>query len=135
QPTTGGTTMDANVTDFKVWQDFMPIVPPSGPPLHAVVTIETTSKPGRAVVAAGGAITITRASGEIIATAPLTSTQAPDDRPMQQTGPTSTQLGTGPLPITAKLTEGEMLSGTATITISGAQVDLNLPQTALTFTH
>ena len=131
----GGTALQAQVTSFQVWQDFMPIVPPSGPPLHATLTI-TVNDSGRFTPAnASGTITITRPGGEVIAKAPLTLAQQADDLGMAQPGPQSLTFAMAATSISATLTENEPVAGEAAITLRQDQFSVKLPETNVMFTH
>jgi hypothetical protein len=123
------------IIDFKVYQDFMPMVPASGPPLHAAVTLEVNIKPGQAAANASGTISITRPTGELIATADLTQSQQADDLGLRKPGPQQLVLTTKGVPIKAKLSEGETVQGSATIMLGGHSFALKLPQTQVAFTH
>jgi len=127
--------LQAQVTSFQVWQDFMPIVPPSGPPLHATLTI-TVNDSGRFTPAnASGTITITRPGGEVIAKAPLTLAQQADDLGMAQPGPQSLTFAMAATSISATLTENEPVAGEAAITLRQDQFSVKLPETNVMFTH
>jgi hypothetical protein len=130
-----GVMTEPAIIDFKVYQDFMPMVPASGPPLHAAVTLEVIIKPGQPAANASGTITITRPAGELIATADLTQSQQPDDLSLRRPGSQQLVLTTKGIPISAKLTEGETLQGSARVILGGRSFDLKLPQTQVVFTH
>jgi hypothetical protein len=127
-------SMQPAVVDFKVYQDFMPMVPASGAPLHAFVTLEITGKSAPGDIVSGGQITITRPSGEVITTAGLVTDRQPDDRTLAQPGTRQVVLTMERTSISTKLTDGETLQGTATVTVGGRSYTLKLPQTKVVFT-
>jgi hypothetical protein len=120
------------VTEFDVWQDFMPIVPPDGAPLHASLIIEMQCPPHITAADIDGLITLRRASDEVILTAPLQTDGIED---ATTTGVRRLFLTMQPAPPPMALTEGESITGTAHLTIAGQQVDVPLPATPLQFTH
>jgi hypothetical protein len=133
---TEGNDLQVTVSELYISQDFMPMVPASGPPLHALLTLEINGKDAlRAAKGdASGTITITRPNGEIIARSNLTASRASDDLSLAQPGPQHLTLDTGRVTISTKLTEGETLQGSAVVTIGDRQFELQLPQTEVKFT-
>jgi hypothetical protein len=126
----------ARVVDFQVWQDFMPGPARSAPPLHAVVELEVSNGAGVGADSAGGTITITRQSGEVLLSAArLILGQQSADLATAQPGPRRLSFSIEPGHVATTLTEGETLQGTATVTFGGRRFDLTLPQTSLVFTH
>jgi hypothetical protein len=127
--------MEPKVVDFQVWQNFMPMVPASGAPLHAILTLEISSTLGLNTGNTGGTITITRLNGEVIANSKLSISEQSDDLGMAQPGPRRLTFVMGPAAINTRLTNGEMIQGTATVTLGDRRFDLKLPQTAVLFTY
>src|SRR6476659_6966809 len=86
---TEGNDLQVTVSELYISQDFMPMVPASGPPLHALLTLAINGKDAlRAAKGdASGTITITRPNGEIIARSNLTASRASDDLSLAQPGP------------------------------------------------
>ena len=126
---------DCVVTDFAVWQDFMPSIPQTGAPLHATFTLEITWPEKITVANTHGTITILRANGDQIVTSGLQLNQQVDDNGLMQPGPQSVSFSMVPAPVSTQLTEGEMLHGTAALTIGDQALNIELPETALLFTH
>src|SRR6266496_3816273 len=62
---------DCVVTDFSVWQDFMPSIPQAGAPLHATFTLEISWQDKITPTMAHGTMTILRANGEEVITGDL----------------------------------------------------------------
>ena len=132
---TEGSQMDVRVVDFQVWQDYMPAVPPSGPPLHVALTLEVDSAASISRSGRVGSITLQRASGEEIVTADLETTQRVDDMGLVRPGGSQVILTMPPQPVKTQLTEGETIKGMARIEIDGQEVSVPLPETPLMFTH
>ncbi|MEO5951295.1 MAG: hypothetical protein ABIQ44_02400 [Chloroflexia bacterium] len=120
-----------NVISFDVWQDFMP-GPKSGNPLRASLIVELVCPTNITIADISGSITIKRKSGEEIIATPLKLDSMVDTATANVK---QLSLTIRPEPPTVTLTEGELVSGTATLTIGQAQVDIPLPETELTFTH
>jgi hypothetical protein len=126
---------DCVVTDFSVWQDFMPSIPQTGAPLHATFSAEITWPEKITVTNTHGTVTILRASGEEVLTSNLQLNQQIDDNGLVPPGPQNVSFSMVPAPVTAQLVEGEMLHGTVTLTIGDGTIKFDLPETALLFTH
>jgi hypothetical protein len=131
----GGASVQPTVTDFQVWQDFMPVVPPGGPPLHATLTVVVSDSTRYTPDNASGTIIISRPDGEVIARAGLMLNRQVDDLGMAQPGPQNLVLNMEAAPVSAKLTEHETLTGQVELTLSQHKVNLTLPETQLMFTH
>ena len=128
--------MEARVTGFEVWQDYMPVVPKEGAPLYGVVTVEVTHTEKLTSQIVQGTVTLTRQGGDPVAEdVPLAIQQQADDQGMLTPGPQTVTLTFGPTFTQSTLTEGEMIGGTVTLTVGGEQVQLALPEVALYFTH
>ncbi|HYP40776.1 MAG TPA: hypothetical protein VEX13_10495 [Chloroflexia bacterium] len=130
-PTTGG-SMEPTGIEFQVWQDFMPGRRDDGPPLHATVVffiegVDTSS--------GSGSITLRRASGEEIATAPLELVRWADDLGLKQPGPQRVTFTMTSTPATMELKEGEPIKGTASVRLGDTDLKIELPETPLEFTH
>jgi hypothetical protein len=131
-----GATVQARVTEFEVWQDYMPIVPPDGAPLYGFVTVAITNTEKLTPQIAQGTITLTQPGGDtIVEDMPLTLQQQSDDLGMLTPGPQSVVFTFGPGTTQLTLTEGEMAGGRLALTVGGEQVQLDLPPVALYFTH
>jgi hypothetical protein len=126
---------DCVVTDFSVWQDFMPSIPRAGAPLHATFTLEISWQDKITPTMAHGTITILRAGGEQVITADLQLNQWVDDQGLVQPGPQTVSFSMVPAPVAAQLVEGEMLHGTVRLTLGDQTLNIELPETALIFTH
>jgi len=126
---------DCVVTDFSVWQDFMPSIPQTGAPLHANVTLEITWPERLTVANTRGTITILRANGDQVMTSDLQLNQQVDDNGLMQPGPQSVSFNMIPAPVSTQLTEGEMLHGTVALSIGDQTLNIKLSETALLFTH
>jgi hypothetical protein len=130
-PTTGG-KMEPTGIEFQVWQDFMPGVRAGGPPLHATVVFYIE---GIDTGSGSGSITVRHASGEEIATAPLELVRSVDDLGLKQPGPQRVTFAMSSTPVNMELKEGELVEGTANITLGGANLTIELPETRLEFTQ
>src|SRR3954447_11341183 len=75
---------DCVVTDFAVWQDFMPSIPQTGAPLHASFTLEITWPEKLTIANTHGKITILRANDEQVLTSDLQLNQQIDDNGLAQ---------------------------------------------------
>ncbi len=120
-----------NVINFEVWQDFMP-GPLSGNPLHAALTVELLCPDGVTAADIGGSISIKRVSGSEIITAPVQLDSMADTA---TSGVKQLSLSMQPGPPSDTLSEGELLTGTASLTIGKDQVEVQLPETAVLFTR
>jgi hypothetical protein len=118
--------------EFLVWQDFMPIVPPAGPPLHATITVDMQCRPDLEPADIQGTVVLRRAGDVDIVASPL---QADGLEDTASTGIRRIFLSMQPVAPPMTLTEGESITGTATLTIDGQQVHIDLPATPLQFTH
>ena len=120
------------VIEFSVWQDFMPIVPRDGAHLHAALILEMQCPPGLTPADIRGSITIRRADGTEILAATLQVNEL-EDAATSGVKRISVYMESAPPPMT--LTEGEMVSGTAILNVGQQQVEIQLPETPLQFTH
>jgi hypothetical protein len=128
--------LEARITDFQVWQDYMPVVPPGGPPLHGVVTLEITYTAKLTPQNIRVTVTLTRQGNESIARdVPLTLQQQADDLGLLTPGPQTATLVLGPVQVQEVLTEGELIGGTVTLQVHGETIQETLPAVALFFTH
>jgi hypothetical protein len=124
--------MEPTGIEFQVWQDFMPGVRDGGPPLHATVVFYIE---GVDTGSGSGSITVRRASGEEIATAPLELVRSVDDLGLKQPGPQRVTFAMRSTPVNVELKEGELIKGTANVLLGGADLTLELPETRLEFTQ
>jgi hypothetical protein len=127
--------VEPKVAEFNVWQDFMPVVPPSGPPLHASVTLEVQGPEKLDPATTRGMITILRSSGEQVVASDLTLNRSADDLGLAYPGPQQITFVMAPASVSVQLTQGELLHGTATLNLGTSDVTFDLPATALEFTH
>jgi hypothetical protein len=128
--------LDVKVTEFEVWQDYMPVVPRDGAPLHGVVTVEITHTEKLTPQLIEGTVTLNQASGAmIVADLALALKQQADDLGMQTPGPQTVTFTFGPGTSNVTLVEGELIGGELSLRVSGAQTELALPEVALYFTH
>src|SRR5438552_2204473 len=81
-----GANLQPHITNFQVWQDFMPRVSSSGPPLLAIFSLVVDGGGRYTTSNTSGTITIERPSGEVIARASVTLNQQVDDLGMAQPG-------------------------------------------------
>jgi hypothetical protein len=130
-PTTGG-SMEPTGIEFQVWQDFMPGTRAGGPPLHATVVFYIE---GVDTASGSGSITLTRAAGEEIATAQLELLRSVDDLGLKQPGPQRVTFTMTSTPTSVELKEGELIKGTVKVRLGGTDLTIELPETALVFTH
>jgi hypothetical protein len=128
-------TEDCVVVDFQVWQDFMPSRSAANAPLHATVTLDIEWPQQITRDIAQGKITLVRAGGQQVVAADLQLSQVGDGTALTQPGPQQVVFIMVPQTISIQLTEGEMLHGTITLTLSGQSRTLDLPEAALLFTH
>ncbi len=128
--------MDARAVEFEVWQDFMPIVPKEGAPLHGVVTVAITYTEKLTPQNVHGTVDLTRAKGgAVIQGMPVTLQEQEGDLGTPASGPQNAVLIFGPATTTVTLAEGEMIGGTLSLTVGGDRVTVLLPEVALYFTH
>lgn len=135
QPTSnGGGNMQENitVTDFQVWQDFMPSINKEGAPLHAAITL---SVEGLDITSGSGVLTLKRAAGEELVTANLELMRQADDLGLRQPGPQPVTFTMQSTSVKAPLTEGETVKGTADIKFGSQERTIELPETQVFFTH
>jgi hypothetical protein len=129
-------SVEATVTEFEIWQDFMPVVPKEGAPLYGVMTVAITHTEKLTPQIVQGTVTLTRAGGVAIAEdVPLSMQQQADDLGMLTPGSQSVVFTFGPATTQLTLTEGEMIGGAVALTVAGENVQLSLPEVALYFTH
>jgi hypothetical protein len=126
---------DCVVTDFSVWQDFMPSIPQTGAPLHAAFTLEITWPEKITVANTHGTVTLLRANGDQVITGDLQLNQQVDDNGLAQPGPQIVSFSMVPAPVAAQLIEGEQLHGTVNLTLGDKTLNIELPEVALMFTH
>jgi hypothetical protein len=128
--------LDATVTAFEVWQDYMPVVPPDGAPLYGVVTVEITHTEKLTPQLVEGTVTLAQASGADIASdLAVTMQQQADDLGMQTPGPQTVTFTFGPGTTQVTLVEGELIGGALSLELAGEKLKLALPEVALYFTH
>ena len=123
------------MTDFQVWQDFMPGVKAGNAPLHASVTLSIQWPERITPDMAKGSITLVRASGEQVITSDLQLAQWQEGSGPITPGPQQVMFAMVPQTVPMQLTEGEMLHGTVTVTLDGQPRTVELPEAALLFTH
>lgn len=128
--------LDATVTAFEVWQDYMPVVPPDGAPLYGVVTVEITHTEKLTPQLVQGTVTLAQAPGAtIVSDLAVTMQQQADDLGMQTPGPQSVTFTFGPGTTQVALIEGEMIGGVLSLAVAGQTVEVALPEVALYFTY
>jgi hypothetical protein len=137
-PAATPTGVTVAVIGFNVWQDFMPAVPPSGPPLYASVELNVTnhgSTPVHEVLAT--CIVVRRPEGEVVLDrglqgGPPDTVTATDLAPgeTRHYSYRSTALDTSPA-----MTENEAVSGVLTLSFDGVEQTIPLPATRVLFTH
>ena len=128
-------TEDCVVTDFQVWQDFMPGLKAGNAPLHASVTLSIQWPQRITPDMAKGSITLVRASGEQVVTSDLQLAQWDQSSGPLTPGPQQVMFAMVPQTVPVQLTEGEMLHGTVALTLDGQPRTVELPEAALLFTH
>jgi hypothetical protein len=129
-------SVEANVIEFEIWQDYMPVVPKDGAPLYGVMTVEITHTEKLTPQIVQGTVSLTRAGGVAVAEdVPLSIRQQADDLGMLTPGPQSVVFTFGPATMQLTLTEREMIGGAVALTVAGENVQLTLPEVALYFTH
>jgi len=134
-PTLEGGVMKITVTDFQVWQDFMPRLGEGGPPLHATLLVEIEGAGDLDLTGASGTITIARPSGEEITQSSLRRAEGGEDTVSPSGGPKQVLFAMQSTTTTLPLKENEPLVGRAELEIGGAPKSLELPPTTLMFTH
>lgn len=128
--------VDARAVEFEVWQDFMPVVPKEGAPLHGVVTVAITYTEKLTPQKVSGTVDLTRAKGgAVVQGVPVALQGQAGDLATPAPGPQSVVLVFGPATTTLTLSEGEMIGGTLSLTVGGEKVMVMLPEVALYFTH
>ena len=120
------------VTEFYVWLDMMPGPKPSEKPLHAALTIEIQCPPNVTPADIQGRITIQRADGVDVLTSPLQLDGIAD---ATTSGVKQLSFSMQPAPPPVTLTEGEILAGTAKLTVLQQQIEIQLPETPLEFIY
>ncbi|HET9495440.1 MAG TPA: hypothetical protein VFR15_14510 [Chloroflexia bacterium] len=131
-----GDQLEARVTAFEIWQDYMPVVPPDGAPMYGVVTVEITHTEKLTPRLVEGKVTLTQASGGTIASdVAAEMQQQADDLGMLTPGAQTMTLTFGPATSQVSLIEGDMIGGELSLSVGGTQVQLALPEVALFFTH
>jgi hypothetical protein len=113
----------------------MPMIPPGGPPLHALLTIVVSDTARFTQGNTSGTITITRPSGEVIARGPLTLDQQVDDLGMAQPGPQTLTFVLDRTSLSVTLVKDETLTGNAELVLNQKKVNLKLPETPVEFTY
>jgi len=132
----GDRNLEARVTEFEVWQDYMPVVPKEGAPLYGVVTVEITHTEKITPQNTEGTVTLIRGVGDTVAPdVHVTLQQQSDDLGLLAPGPQTVTFNFGPATTQLSLAEGDMLQGTLGLSVDGAAVQLPLPEIALYFTH
>jgi hypothetical protein len=127
--------MQITVTDFQVWQDFMPRIGEGGPPLHATLLVAVAGAGDVDLTGASGTITITRPGGEEIAQSSLRRAEGIEDTGSPSGGPRQVLFAMRSTTTILQLKENEPLVGRAELLIGGAQENLELPPTALMITR
>jgi hypothetical protein len=113
----------------------MPGTGRDGNPLHATLTAEVEEGGALMPDSSGGTITLFRAGGQQIAQAELSLMRSADDLGLRQPGVqpvTFVMAATNPA---TPLVENEPITGTAELRLNGKEVNVQLPETPLMFTH
>jgi hypothetical protein len=132
----GDGNVEARVTEFEAWQDYMPVVPKEGAPLYGVVTVEITHTEKITPQNTEGTVTLIGDGGDTVASGVrVTLQQQSDDLGLLAPGPQTVTFNFGPATTQLSLAEGDMLKGTLGLNVDGATVQLPLPEIALYFTH
>lgn len=130
--------MTVEVISFNVWQDFMPRVGTSGPPLNASVELNVTN---HSTTPLGNVlptrIVVRRPDGEVILDRGVVS-NTPDTDPTGDLAPGETRhysVRAAPSDTAPTLIENEAVSGTLTLSAGSAEQPVPLPATRVLFTH
>ena len=137
-PGSGGDTVQIKLTNFSVWQDFMPGPNGGGPPLRASVELDITNNGPAAInEVAPARIVLRRATGDVAYDGGVTGGEV-------NMGPTAgLPAGAGKhytytlaqTDVSPQLTENEPLNGTLTLKIDGQERTVDLPATPVSFTY
>ena len=137
-PGSGGNTVQLQLTQFTIWQDFMPGPRIGGPPLLAAIELGITNNGPTAVndVAPGGVV-IRRANGDVVYDGGAQGGEV-NMGPAAGLPPGATKHYVYSLAQpdeSPQLTENEPLGGTLTLKIDGQDYPVDLPPTPVEFTR
>jgi hypothetical protein len=137
-PAATPTGVTVEVIGFTVWQDFMPAVPPSGPPLYAGVELNVTNHGSTAVhEVLATRIVVRRPEGEVVLDRGLQG-GPPDTVAATDLAPGETRhysYRSTALDVPPTMTENEAVTGLLTLSFDGVEQTVPLPATRVLFTH
>jgi hypothetical protein len=137
-PGSGGNTVQIQLTQFTIWQDFMPGPRTGGPPLLAAIELDITNTGPAAIaeIAAVGLV-IRRAGGDVVYDGAAQGGEV-NMGPAAGLPPGATKhyvYSLAQTDVSPQLTENEPLGGTLTLKIDGQEHPVDLPPTPVEFTR